>query len=166
MSIFSALNFKQLIHHPFCILPPESYRYHKNGFRLTKRLYMLDNSTGLNRTTPPEAKIDLSYIQGLSCGDTEFEAKMIQIYLNQIPGNIAFLEDAIARLDYADVKYMAHNLKSSMPISGLNSLLPYLATLEDQALENKIALSTIAEFETVKQTILRSCTSLQKYLDR
>ena len=127
---------------------------------------MENNRNSPAKTTTPAPKIDLSYIQGLSCGDTDFEAKMIQIYLNQIPGNIAFLEDAIARLDYPEVKYMAHNLKSSMPISGLNSILPYLATLEDQALENKIAPSTTAQFESVKQTILQSCTTLQQYLDR
>jgi len=67
--------------------------------------------------------IDLSYIEQLSNGDKAFEKEIVQIFVEQIPQDLALLKEHFAAGDFNKVKQSAHYMLPSISILGLETKL-------------------------------------------
>ncbi len=67
-------------------------------------------------------KIDLSYLQEVSNGDTDIVRMAIDKYLETTPGLVENLQIQLRALDYVQLSKAAHKLKSSLYFMGLNDL--------------------------------------------
>lgn len=75
--------------------------------------------------------VDLSYYERVSEGDKAFIAQMIRTFLEDVPVNLAKLQNAVEVYDLKMVARMAHKLKPAWSMSGLNVTL--LTQMEESA---------------------------------
>ncbi|WP_428229568.1 ATP-binding protein [Flavobacterium sp.] len=88
---------------------------------------MNKDSVGLKR------KVDLSFLDEVSCGDPNFKRDMIDLFLEKIPNEVTQLGIAIHTNDTDNVKRLSHNLKSSLDIFLLKDLSNYVSIIEKEA---------------------------------
>lgn len=100
--------------------------------------------------------ISLDYLKEISGGDTEYEKTILTVFLEQLPKETDALEAAWKTKDMQTVKNIAHQLKTTVSIVGLNERLqPTLDATEYQELSDDELERNIAE-------IVRVCRSAQK----
>src|SRR5579863_244032 len=73
--------------------------------------------------SPGSATLDLKYLKEVSEGNTEFEINMIKQFLQQVPGELEAMKKAFDKRNYAELKHIAHNLKTSVSFMGLSKIL-------------------------------------------
>ncbi|GGA85159.1 hypothetical protein GCM10008015_27380 [Flavobacterium palustre] len=81
----------------------------------------------------PKRKIDLSYLDDLSCGNPNFKQEMIALFIEKIPNEAIQLEEAIQNIDHDKVKKLSHNMKSSIDLFMLDDLSHCLSVIEQEA---------------------------------
>jgi signal transduction histidine kinase/ActR/RegA family two-component response regulator/uncharacterized protein YihD (DUF1040 family) len=82
--------------------------------------------------------IDLGYMREISGGDASYEKLVTEQFLELLPADLAGIETAWQQGDTATVRRLAHNLKTTISVMGLNKLLhPYLNALEYEQLTNE-----------------------------
>jgi signal transduction histidine kinase/CheY-like chemotaxis protein len=93
-------------------------------------------------------------------GDTELFQKFCRMFLGEIPGIIAGLEDARQRDDFPGLRKQAHYLKGSAAMIGAEKTAAFAARLEKSAREKKdpgeaqrLLLQIKKELARVEQTI-------------
>lgn len=67
--------------------------------------------------------IDLSYIELLSNGDKAFEKEIVQIFIEQIPQDLALMKAHFAAGDFNQLKQSTHYMLPSISIFGLENRL-------------------------------------------
>ncbi|MBO9585014.1 MAG: response regulator [Flavobacterium sp.] len=87
--------------------------------------------------------IDMSFLDEMACGDSEFKNDMIALFVDKIPNQAAELEEAFQNADYDAVKKLAHNMKSSMDIFMLQDLSNCLAIIEEEASKGAFTAETL-----------------------
>lgn len=109
--------------------------------------------------------VDLSYLKELSGGSEEFEHEMIELYLNQTPVELSGLETAIQESDYANIKAIAHKLKSSFSLMGVNEngILPWM---EKEAMIKAEIGGFAAKFSELKEIFDQSKEILSGILQK
>lgn len=68
---------------------------------------------------PPYHHIRLDYMQGISRGNTQYEEKVSGQFIDGITKDLAGLSEAAARGDRARIQKIAHNMKTTISIMGL-----------------------------------------------
>lgn len=91
--------------------------------------------TVMNKDYVPEQKrkIDLSFLDEMGSGDTNFRNEMIQLFVEKIPGQVAQLEESFKGNDHDSARKLAHNMKSSFDIFLLEDLSVCLSVIEEEA---------------------------------
>lgn len=91
--------------------------------------------TVMNKDYVPEQKrkIDLSFLDEMGSGDTNFRNEMIQLFVEKIPGQVAQLEESFKVGDHDSARKLAHNMKSSFDIFLLEDLSICLSVIEEEA---------------------------------
>lgn len=107
--------------------------------------------------------IDLSYLLEMSCGDQGFVKDMIGLFINKVPTEIDQLEKSIDNKDYEGVKKIVHNMKSSLPIFKLDTLLNHLNLLEKQATNAQFNDETTKRFSNLKEGLNETVAKLSTY---
>ncbi|WP_294959821.1 GAF domain-containing hybrid sensor histidine kinase/response regulator [uncultured Flavobacterium sp.] len=87
--------------------------------------------------------IDMSFLDEMSGGDSEFKKDMVNLFVEKIPNQVAQLEEAFKNTDYDSVKKLAHNMKSSMDIFMLQDLSNCLSIIEEEASFGKFTAETL-----------------------
>ena len=82
---------------------------------------------------PKKRKIDLSFLDEMSCGDINFKQDMIDLFIQKIPNEVDQLEEAFNSNDIDTVKKIAHNMRSSFDIFMLEDFSNYLSIIEQEA---------------------------------
>jgi CheY-like chemotaxis protein len=78
--------------------------------------------------------LNLAYLKEISGGDAAFEVTMLEQFLQQVPGELAALQDAFNQENYPELALIAHNMKTSVSFVGLtNKLTHYLDYIENNA---------------------------------
>ena len=67
--------------------------------------------------------IDLNYMQEISHGDNLYEKLVTEQFLHLMPRELEALSGAAARRDLREVRRIAHGMKTTISIMGLNPLL-------------------------------------------
>lgn len=90
-----------------------------------------DASNGSSSTGITWQFIDLQYLQEVSAGDTAYEKSAVQKFIKAIPVALDELELSIKLNDTAKMRAIAHNMKTTISVMGLNTLLnPVLDEIE------------------------------------
>jgi len=106
----------------------------------------------------PQKVTNLTYLNEISKGDTNFIKEMVSIFLSESPNEIAQLEKAIAMVNFDKIRSVAHHMKSTIPFVGLDLLIGNeLAQIEDLAL-NKKDIKTISIHFIKVQAVFQQAT--------
>ncbi|GAB4022357.1 hypothetical protein GCM10028808_69870 [Spirosoma migulaei] len=101
--------------------------------KLTKWLVGIDTVTGLTATSPDKPLYNLTKLEAISRGDEEFTLKMIQLFCTEVPIAATEIREAYESKEYAKAKYVAHRIKPSVDIMGLQAQLDELQRIEELA---------------------------------
>ena len=127
-------------------------------FKIINNLLMRNGVTKRSEKQPPvkEAKnnfqvLNLQYLNELSGGNIAFEKNMIEQFLDQVPAELALMENELGGKNYAAVAQVAHNMKTSVSFMGL---LEKLGNELDEVEDNANSLKDDA-YLTDKITVIR-----------
>ena len=84
-------------------------------------------------TSPSEKLYDLSLIEAVSGGDTDFIRKMIDLFMETVPANVRELNLFFAQENWDGVSKIAHKLKSTLDSMGIQSVKQEIRTIEQSA---------------------------------
>lgn len=105
--------------------------------------------------------LDLTYLKELSGGSQEFIDEVLGICLEEVPQDVEALENAIEQKEFMAIKEVAHKLKSSIILMGLESLRPDLQETESLAL--KMDLPGIREkFKGLRSVFTKAVEEIRK----
>lgn len=96
-------------------------------------------------------ELDLSYLQGVASGSTEFMIDLIELFLTQIPDYFEQLDRYIKDENWADAAEMAHKIKPSLTFMGVKSAMEAMAEIENNARNLEKLDSIAAEFKPLKE---------------
>lgn len=136
-------------------------------------LFKLISNFGLKETEKAETKseeitsnyefIDLTYLKSISNEDKDFERTVTQQFLDKVPTHLQEMKLAYENKDFKLLKLRAHDLKSSVAIMGLLSLLEEkLNILELTNEENPASKQALEE---VKDVLLKSFFEAKLFLE-
>ncbi|RYY90535.1 MAG: response regulator [Chitinophagaceae bacterium] len=109
-----------------------------------KQLMQPDSST--------QPVINLNYLRELSLGDTEFENAIIRQFIVQVPEELNLLQEAVQAGNAAQIKSIAHGMKSSVAYLGLTERLqPCLHRMEVEAVANPEQVHFRDDLEEVRR---------------
>jgi PAS domain S-box-containing protein len=109
-------------------------------------------------------QINLESLKEFSGGSKEFEKELIELFMEQVPIEIAELEKAFTEENTFQIKSISHKLKSSMAVMGLFSLNAYLSFIEDNALISENRNESLRKLETVKKILEENYDFLKQKL--
>src|SRR4051812_27726369 len=75
--------------------------------------------------------IDLDYLKQISNGSNEFIFQMITVFSEEIPGEIANLENYVKAKDWKSLRATAHKMKPSYAFMGVKELEDMVHALEE-----------------------------------
>ncbi|KAF2326454.1 GAF domain-containing hybrid sensor histidine kinase/response regulator [Flavobacterium ginsenosidimutans] len=87
--------------------------------------------------------VDMTFLDEMSCGDTEFKKEMINLFVEKIPSQAKEMEESFHNTDHDSVKKLAHNMKSSMDIFMLQDLSNCLSIIEEEATTGEFTAETL-----------------------
>lgn len=77
---------------------------------------------------------NLDKIREMAEGDEEFIQSVISVFLEEVPQDLAELENAVAKLDYDNVYKLAHKIKPNVDLLGM-----------EQARANALEIETLGK---------------------
>lgn len=107
--------------------------YLKKPFKQTELIEAIKKATNQEDTLSGKRQIDMSYLDEMSYGDTDFRNEIIKLFLDKIPDEMLELNIAFVNNDYEKVKKLTHNMRSSLGIFMLQDLSDCAAILEKEA---------------------------------
>jgi signal transduction histidine kinase/DNA-binding NarL/FixJ family response regulator len=114
------------------------------GTTVKGKVTQLTSSNGFKST------VDLRTLKEMSRGSNQFIREMIDLYLENTPGDLETIDQAIKTADYPTIRAISHRMKTSLGFMGLQHLLEPLSSMEDLS-ENNNDLEKIATlFQKVK----------------
>jgi HPt (histidine-containing phosphotransfer) domain-containing protein len=72
----------------------------------------------------------MEYIYEMADGEDDFSAAILNDCLNKMPGLINDLQSAAIAVNYDDIYFAAHKLKSSLEYIGITRLIPKMFEME------------------------------------
>lgn len=81
--------------------------------------------------------MDLTYLKKVANNDKETILEMVEIFEEQCSEFIAEFKKHIDNEDYIELSQLAHKVKSSVAIMGMNNFANELKTFENETKENK-----------------------------
>ena len=79
---------------------------------------------------PPEKLYDLTMVESIAGGDTDFVKKMVQIFLDTMPPSVNQLNEALQNKDWDALSKLAHKMKSTIDSMGIVRLREVIRTIE------------------------------------
>ncbi|GGK70939.1 response regulator [Rufibacter glacialis] len=85
------------------------------------------NSTGW-------VQVDLTYLENFANGNVEFMRDILQLFIDQTPGLVQELARAVSLSNWAETRTLAHKIKPSIALVGIQELEELNTTIEQSAL--------------------------------
>lgn len=116
-------------------------------------------------TNANEPLVDLTYLKELSLGDAEFENAIIRQFVVQVPEEWALLQEAVQKLNFQQIKSVAHSMKSSVAYMGLaDKLHPVLQRMEAAAAAAEAQHPFADDYREVKAVCERAVDEARQLL--
>ena len=107
-------------------------------FTLRKTPVPLHNETTANVPAGEYKYIDLQYMKEVSNGNIEYEKTVTEQFIEALPGDLLQIENAWQHNHINDLRQLAHNMKTTVSVMGLNEVLqPYLDAIEYENLNEE-----------------------------
>ena len=103
-----------------------------------------------------EKLYDLSMVLSVSGGDKNFIRKMIALFMETVPPNVAELKKSAESENWDHVVKIAHKLKSTIDSMGIKSISPDIRAIESDA-KQKINLSEIPSLANKIESVINDC---------
>jgi HPt (histidine-containing phosphotransfer) domain-containing protein len=78
-------------------------------------------------------KINLTYLNEICGGDSEFIAEMLKTYIDETSNDMQLLEQALNSLDIKRIGFIAHKSKSAFKLLGIQKLAEVAEKTEKEA---------------------------------
>lgn len=85
----------------------------------------------MNSNSP--INVDLSYLNEVSSGNSEFIIEMIDIFIQQTPAYVQQLTDAINNKEWTAIAQVAHKIKPTLAFMGVDSAKEIMVQIENDA---------------------------------
>lgn len=95
--------------------------------------------------------INLSYLEEIADGSTEFLLEMITIFLNQTPEYLSQIEQAIALKDWQTVAEISHKIRPTFAFIGAEDAKEAMAKIEHAARSGENLEGIAPVFREVQQ---------------
>lgn len=122
--------------------------------------YITKNPSGPGDTQkdpPSDRVIDLQIIDKYAHGDLLFKNAMIREFVTTVPESINSLEKAITQGNYTKIGNIAHDMKTTIHVMGLSTLLGHLLKQIENFAQSNTSLSMILNiFSDIKRICLRA----------
>lgn len=103
--------------------------------------------------------IDLTYMREISGGNTEYEKIVTEQFIEVIPEDLATIEKAWQNNDIHQLRQLAHNMKTTVSVMGLNEKLqPFLDTMEYENLTEEIFQQNFLSVTSICKEALTEAT--------
>ncbi len=103
--------------------------------------------------------IRLDYMRSISAGDHDYEKTVTGQFIEAVPEELAALRAAWEQQDEVSLKQIAHNMKTTVSIMGIDEQLkPWLDTLEYEQLSQPVFEETFAKLTLICEAALREAT--------
>ena len=108
--------------------------------------------------------VDLSYLRGMSGNSREFEQEMIDLFLVQVPAELVAMEEAIRQSEYETVSKIAHKLKSSYSMLGVqdNDLIKQIEAQGDSGVGMERIRGQYEQLGRITQAVIKELTTLMQ----
>jgi signal transduction histidine kinase/CheY-like chemotaxis protein len=108
-------------------------------FTQKNKPFLLQKTTSRKVGDGPFKYINLQYMKEVSMGNADYEKTVTEQFIDTIPGDLLTIENAWQENDIPYLQQVAHNMKTTVSVMGLNDLLqPYLDALEYDNLDEDI----------------------------
>lgn len=108
-------------------------------FTQNNKLVILPTKAAVKSNSGIYSYIDLAYMREISGGNTVYEKTVTEQFIEAIPEDLAAIEKAWQNNDISQLRQLAHNMKTTVSVMGLNEKLqPFLDTLEYKNLTEEI----------------------------
>ncbi|QMU29260.1 PAS domain S-box protein [Adhaeribacter radiodurans] len=134
----------------------------------------VDASFTLNKTTSlamsdfsaPEKLCNLTLLQSMANGNTDFLIKFLQMFIDQVPPQVQAMGQAVALLDWAKAANLAHQLKANYDTVGISALYQPIRDLEAYT-KQQINLTDVPDLvANIENISNQAITELQAEIDR
>lgn len=110
---------------------------------------------------PMEAPVlDLSYLQSLSRGNSEFERHMLNIFMEDVPPQMQELRRAVALANAQEASDVSHKLKSSFKMLGIGKGAELLQEIEDETRNGQVSPAMPERVELVSGILQQSLAEI------
>ncbi len=111
---------------------------------------------------------DLTYLKGMSGNNQEFIKEMLQTFVQSIPNSLKEMEDALNLSDLTKLARVAHQIKPSMTLLGINHLKDSAVQIEELAKNGKgssleLQLNVVEFTQTCRDIISDLTEELKKF---
>lgn len=104
---------------------------------------------------------NLAKIEELSGGDQDFIVSVVTLFIEEVPEDVAAIENAIAAEDFDKVYQHAHKIKPNVDLVGLDKAFQYILEIEQSA-KGKSLPEVKSKFEVIKAEIDNAVAALKK----
>jgi CheY-like chemotaxis protein len=94
-------------------------------------------------------EVNLDSLKEFSGGNKQFEKELIELFLQQVPSDVAELEKGFKESNDFRIKSLAHKLKSSMLVIGLGGLMEDLDFIEKNAENKELRTACYEKFKQI-----------------
>lgn len=105
---------------------------------------------------------NLNYLAEVSEGDSKFMHELTKTFVNQTPAMVNELKSAVYNNNYERTKFLAHKLKSSCEILGMQFSAGICLKIELAALHNRNLTALIDDLEVLVHQLFVSTYELDK----
>jgi HPt (histidine-containing phosphotransfer) domain-containing protein len=109
--------------------------------------------------------IDLTYLDSISEEDLEFKKDMIETFLANTPVYLSEMKTSLAQKDWKKIGNIAHSIKPSFTLMGMNENKEALLKIEEYGRNLKNTKKIPDLIQELEIIINRAITELNKKLD-
>ena len=111
--------------------------------------------------------INLQYMKEVSNGNIEYEKTVTEQFIEIIPNDLLALQNAWQQQNIKKLKQLAHNMKTSVSVMGLNEVLqPYLHELEYEDLTDNSFTTNFTSLRTICEASVEEAKHFYSLLPR
>lgn len=136
--------------------------YIPKPFKQLELLETIKNVIVKNNNLVAKRTIDLSYLEEMACGNSNFKQEMITVFIQKIPTQLTALVEAFKGNDFATIQKTAHHMKSSFDMFKLEDWVETMIAIEKEALEEQFSEETKIKINSLNTNIAEVIESLKE----
>jgi HPt (histidine-containing phosphotransfer) domain-containing protein len=137
--------------------PDDLYR------KIFRELKIKKKKNGTSRKeVEKKAGFDLAYLRSISDNNQEFLREMIQTFLQTIPPVLEEMRDCLAENNWPKLSRLAHQVKPSFSLMGIDSLRKSVFYIEENAQQKK----DLVDLKRITEGFIQDCGKVMRDLEK